>query len=149
MLLTFASESLGIPEQDTSTMTSTSTVKLQSIGAHDFNALADQTGLGQDAREMARLHLVEGLAMPEVGERFGVTRQRVRLAVEAIRRVHQAGVTRTGSVRVDVEIPEALAGPLGDFLEALRTASSKDAKGQAIAQVGRALAAARSALTRG
>ncbi len=149
MLLTFASDSLGAAEQDTSTMTSTSTVKLQSIGAHDFNALADRTGLGQDAREMARLHLVEGLPMPEVGERFGVTRQRVRLAVESIRRVHQAGVTRTGSVRVDIEIPEALAGPLADFLDALRTAGSKDTKVQAIAQVGRALAAAKSALARG
>ena len=98
---------------------------------------------------MARLHLVEGLPMPEVGERFGVTRQRVRLAVESIRRVHQAGVTRTGSVRVDIEIPEALAGPLADFLDALRTAGSKDTKVQAIAQVGRALAAAKSALARG
>jgi hypothetical protein len=129
-------------------MTSTSTVKLQSIGAHDFQVLADQTGLGQDAREMARLHLVEGMPMPEVGVRFGVTRQRVRLAVESIRRVHHTGGTRTGSVRVDVEIPEALAAPLGDFLEALRVATSKDIKGQAIAQVGRALASAKSALTR-
>lgn len=149
MLLTFASDSLGTSEQDTSIMTSTSTVKLQSIGAHDFEVLADQTGLGQDAREMARLHLVEGMPMPEVGLQFGVTRQRVRLAVESIRRVHQAGGTRTGSVRVDVEIPEALAAPLGDFLDALRASTSKDTKGQAIAQVGRALASAKSALTRG
>jgi hypothetical protein len=133
---------------DMATMT-TKGVKLQRIGQKDFDTLAGKTELQANAREMARLVLVEGETMGQVGEKFGVSRQRVSLAVEVIRRAHQAGLgmSRSGWVRVDLDLPEALSVLVAEFVEALeQSGASKEAKAVAIAQISKALVAAKAGL---
>lgn len=112
---------------------------LKRIDAREFDKLAEKTGLGEAAREMARLVLVEGKTMPEAAELCGTYKQRVSLAVGSIRRVHQGAATRSGWVSLNVEVPERLSGQLTELLTALKATKSRDAKALALSQVEHAI----------
>lgn len=121
-------------------------ITLMRVDGREFEKLADQTKLGRDAREMARLVLVEGRSAPEVASIYGMTKQRVRSAVESIRRVHQHSTTRSGWVSLQMEVPERLSIQLSEMLAALKAAESRDAKALALSQVEHALQRARQTL---
>ena len=114
--------------------------RLKRIGEAEFDMLADQTKLGDAARSMARMVLVDGQPAVEVARQFGMSKQRVGLAVESIRRAHQAlGTTRNGWVKVELELPERWFAPLQQVLDALRASSSASAQTVASSQVEHAL----------
>lgn len=124
---------------------------LTRIDKREFDKLADQTNLGDAAREMARLVLVDGMSMPEAGKQFGTSKQRVSLAVERIRQVHQSAgtLTRSGWVRLDAEMPERMSSLLADVLEAYKKSGSRDAKTLAVSQIEHALQSAKKTLDEG
>jgi hypothetical protein len=113
---------------------------LKRIGEVEFDKLADQTRLGDAARSMARMVLVEGQLAVDVAKQFGMSKQRVGLAVESIRRAHQSvGTTRNGWVKVELELPERWFSQLHQVLDALRASSSASAQTVALSQVEHAL----------
>lgn len=122
---------------------------LKRIDAREFDKLAEKTGLQPAAREMARLVLVDGKTLTEAAELCGTYKQRVSLAVGSIRRVHQGAVTRSGWVRMEVEVPERLSKHLSELLEALKGSTSRDAKALALAQMEHAMTKARKTLEGG
>ena len=122
---------------------------LKRIDAREFDKLAEKTGLGAAAREMARLVLVEGKTMPEAAELCGTYKQRVSLAVGSIRRVHQGAATRSGWVSLNMEVPERLSVQLTELLAALKVSKSRTAKALALSQVEHALQKARQTLADG
>ena len=122
---------------------------LKRIDAREFDKLAEKTGLGAAAREMARLVLVEGKTMPEAAELCGTYKQRVSLAVGSIRRVHQGAATRSGWVSLGMEMPERLSAQLTELLAALKGSKSRTAKALALSQVEHALQKARQTLADG
>lgn len=122
---------------------------LKRIDAREFDKLAEKTGLRAAAREMARLVLVDGKTLTEAAELCGTYKQRVSLAVGSIRRVHQGAATRSGWMRMEVEVPERLSKHLAEFLETLKASTSRDAKALALAQIEHALTKARTTLERG
>lgn len=114
--------------------------RLKRIGEAEFDMLADQTRLGDAARSMARMVLVEGQSAVDVAKQFGMSKQRVGLAVESIRRAHQSvATTRNGWVKVELELPERWFAQLPQVLDALRATSSPDAQAVALSQVAHAL----------
>lgn len=115
---------------------------LKRVDAREFARLAAMTGLQPAACEMARLVLVEGKTLTEAAAQCGTYKQRVSLAVESIRRVHQGAVTRSGWVRMEVEMPERLSKGLVELLEAMKVAKSRDEKALALVQVEHAIARA-------
>lgn len=124
---------------------------LTRIDKREFDKLADQTNLGEAAREMARLVLVDGKSMPEVGKQYGKSKQRVLLAVERIRQVHQGHttLTRSGWVRLDAEMPERMSSLLAEVLDAYKASESRDAKTLALSQIEHALQRAKQTLEDG
>lgn len=122
------------------------TMMLMGIEQAEFDALAAQTRLGEDAREMARLVLVEGRKMGEVAQIYKVTRQRVGLAVGSIRKVHEGGASGPGWVPLNMDVPASLGVELTEFLEALKLAATPESKALAISHVTSALSLARKSL---
>ena len=112
---------------------------LTRIDGREFDRLADQTSLGETAREMARLVLVEGKTMPDVGRLYGHSKQRVALAVNRIREIYQGTTTRTGWVRLDAEMPVRLSTLLEEWLAAYKESQSADARSLAMRQLEHAL----------
>ncbi len=99
------------------------------LDAREFERLANLTRLGANAREMARLTLVEGQTMHEVALAFDTIPQRVRLAVGSIHRV-QASLTWGATAPPVAAVPDCLLAPLSEFIssfKALRPAQLDDA----------------------
>ena len=115
------------------------TTTLTRIDGHEFEKLADQTSLGETARQMARLVLVDGKSMPDVGRLYGHSKQRVALAVNRIREIHQGTTTRTGWVRLDAEMPERMSTLLAEVIAAYKQSESQDARRLAMSQIEHAL----------
>jgi DNA-binding IclR family transcriptional regulator len=93
------------------------------LDAHEFERLANQTRLGANAREMARLTLVEGHSMHEVAQMLGTIPQRVRLAVGSIHRV-QAALTWGSPTLPASAVPDRLREPLGEFIASFNAVPS-------------------------
>lgn len=136
--MTFARESQPLNLQDNTAMDN-NPIKLKSIDAAEFEALADSTRMHQATRDMARLVLVNGKTGTEVAAMFGKSKQFVGKAVKAIREAHAASATSSAWVTLSLSIPENLNVQLQQFLEALRASNSAEANGLATAQVERAL----------
>lgn len=119
---------------------------LKRIDAREFDKLAEKTGLQPAALNMARLVLVEGKSITEAAKQCGTYKQRVSLAVGSIRRVHQVAATRSGWVRLEIEVPERLSKHLADLVEALKSSTSRDAKALVLARIELALTMARKTL---
>lgn len=92
------------------------------LSASEFNRLADTTRLGVNARAMARRVLVDGAAPTVVGEEFGLTRQRVHLAVNTMRKAHERDGGDSAWMSVSTVLPHALASAIEPLSGKLRKA---------------------------
>ena len=93
-------------------------MKLQRLTNEDFELLAGETQLGKDAREMAHRLLVLGESASDIARDMKVTRQRVSIAADAIRRqYHQRGL-KTGLMSVAVGVPHVLHAQVEVFTQA-------------------------------
>lgn len=95
-------------------------MRLTRLAPHIFDQVAADTRLGDQARGMARAVLVDGRAQADVATEYGMTKQRIGLAVTAIRRTYaKSSVPGWGSMRVELDLSESLALELGALAEAL------------------------------
>lgn len=111
--------------------------RLTRTSKEQFAELAALTGLGDDAREMARRYFVDGLTMEEAGRPFGVDRRRVNLAVQSIRRAfgQLPGSSVGGRVKASLDLPAPLVGALTEFGVALDTCKVKKRRDEAVGSV--------------
>lgn len=117
-------------------------MRLKRLTSKTFNQVAADTRLGDQAREMAHAVLVHGRAQVDVAAEYGMTKQRVNLAVAAIERAYVKFATPgESSIRVELELPEALALELGALAEVLMQCQDAEQKSAVIEKV---LSAARS-----
>lgn len=126
-----------------------SKTKVTRLSGPEFDRLAGKTGMGDEAKGMARLFLVEGVSQSEVGAIYGVSRSRVHIAVERIRREYAESSAKTGSalsrtlwVKVDVEMPDRLAVQLAEVMAGLKACKSKEKRALALSHLEHALAKA-------
>lgn len=102
-------------------------MELKRLSSDDFERLANETNLGDHARLMARAVLVDGRGQAEVATENEMSRQRINLAVGAIKRAYKAaGGSGQGIVSVLLEVPECLALELATFNKALSSCSSDE-----------------------
>ncbi len=117
-------------------------MRIKRLAPHTFDLVAADTRLGAQARDMARAVLVDGRAQADVATEYGMSRQRVNLAVAAIERAYvKLAAPGESSIRFELELPEALALELSALAEALVQCPDAERRGAA---VGKVLAAARS-----
>ena len=96
-------------------------MRLKRLTPQAFDRTAADTRLGDQAREMARAVLVDGRAQVDVATEHGMTKQRVSLAVAAIERAYKKATTPgVSSIRVELDLPEALALELAALVEAMK-----------------------------
>jgi len=103
-------------------------MKLVRLSASDFARIASRTRLGPAATAMASGILVERRGLAEVAAEHGVTRQRVFLAVESVRKEYSKSLEQCGSLAVELELPHTLAVPLEQFVLALKAHKSDGGK---------------------
>lgn len=103
-------------------------MKLVRLSASDFARIASRTRLGPAATAMASGILVERRGLAEVAAEHGVTRQRVFLAVESVRKEYSNSLEQCGSFTVELELPHTLAVPLEQFVLALDAQVSGELK---------------------
>lgn len=104
-------------------------MRLKRLTLQAFDRAAADTRMGDQAREMARAVLVDGRAQVDVATEYGMSKQRVSGAVATIERAYKK-VTTPGvsAIRVELDLPEALAlelGALADALEQCKDAALK------------------------
>ena len=99
----------------------TATMRLKRLTPQAFDRVAADTRMGEQAREMARAVLVDGRAQVDVATEHGMTKQRVSGAVATIERAYKK-TTPPGvsAIRVELELPEALALELAALVEAMQ-----------------------------
>lgn len=121
-------------------------MKLRRLTPQDFDRLAASTRMGDRACAMARAVLVDGRAQVDVATEYGMTKQRVSLAVGAIERAFvSSAAPGTGWVTVTLDLPESLALELAELSDSLK-GRPEDAQAKALAQVLRSMRAARAAV---
>ena len=103
-------------------------MKLVRLSANDFARIASRTRLGPAAANMASSILVERKGLAEVADEYGVTRQRVFLAVETVRKEYSKSLEQCGSLVVELELPHMLAVPLERLFLALNAQESAEVK---------------------
>ncbi|KQQ44666.1 hypothetical protein ASF61_21290 [Duganella sp. Leaf126] len=103
-------------------------MKLVRLSASDFARIASRTRLGPAATAMASGILVERRGLAEVAVEHGVTRQRVFLAVESVRKEYSNSLEQCGNLAVELELPHTLAVPLEQFVLTLHAQGSIDNK---------------------
>lgn len=111
-------------------------MKLTRLTSDDFDRLANMTNLSARARAMAQAVLVEGCPQTDVVIEEGMTRQRVNMAVDAIRLAYnKSGGMGTGWFTLELELPEPLALALRGLADSLKTCSNDQARRKASAEV--------------
>ena len=103
-------------------------MKLVRLSAKDFARIASRTRLGTGAKNMASSILVEGKGLIEVAAEYGVTKQRVFLAVETVRKEYSKSGEQCGDYSLKLELPHALVVPLEQFVLAFRAQESIEEK---------------------
>lgn len=104
--------------------------------------------LGEDARKMAYAVLVEGRKALDVAAEYGVTRQRVSLAVSSVRRAYAKSLTLEESVvSIELELPIALARELAELAAVLAKPLDAEKRDAAIEKVRIAIHSARTRLS--
>lgn len=121
-------------------------MKLSRLTAEDFVRIAAKTKMGADAQLMAKRVLVDQRALPEVASEHAVTKQRVHLAVEAIRKEYAKKHEQCGWIMAELELPHTLALELERFAVALAVQRDAGARQAAMVKFARALASAQHAL---
>ncbi len=122
-------------------------MKLQRLSPEEFDRIvAAKPRMLEQTRNMARAVLVEGRTQGNVAAEYGMSQQRVQLAVASIERAYMATAgVGGGVVRVSLELPESLALELGALLDALKGCSDA---ARADAAVDQAIAGIRGATRR-
>lgn len=122
-------------------------MKLIRLSPEDFSRLAEQTKLGEAARAMARAVLVDGRSQVDVANDYGMTKQRIGLAVGAINRVYEQSTAKsTAWVSVAIDLPDYLAHELADLIESLRTCPDEKKRQKALSVVSQSIAGAKLSL---
>lgn len=101
-------------------------MKLKRLTLQDFDRLADGTRLKARTRQLAREVLVDGGTPTAVAARYGMTPQRVSLAVGVIEKAYfedrEGGL---GWVSLDMDLPEKLALQLDELVRALKESKNE------------------------
>lgn len=122
-------------------------MKLTRLEPDDFELLASRkTEMGDDAKLMARGFLVEGRKLAEVAAEHDVSKQRVHLAVETIRKEYAKSKLTTGLFELELELPHSLAVDIERFAAALSLQSDSGLRQAALVKIARAIASAEHAL---
>ncbi|HCY63670.1 MAG TPA: hypothetical protein DHV59_12755 [Oxalobacteraceae bacterium] len=122
-------------------------MKLVRLSPQDFSRLAEQTKLGEAARAMARAVLVDGRTQTEVASDYGMTKQRVGLAVGAIHRVYEQSDGKSMAwVSVALDLPDFLSHQLADLMESLKTCEDEKKRQKALSVVSHSIASAKLSL---
>jgi len=100
--------------------------------------------MGEQARQMAGAVLVNGMTTTEAGKMFGVTRQRIGLAVAVIQRVYDSEVAPSSNAQINVsmDLPEVVALALGRFVTAHQDCVDGALQKEAVEQLEKAIDAA-------
>src|SRR6218665_646089 len=99
----------------------TTPMRLKRLTPQAFDRAAADTRMGDQAREMARAVLVDGRAQVDVATEYGMSKQRVSGAVATIERAYKKTTTPgASSIRVELDLPEALALELAALAEAMK-----------------------------
>ena len=102
-------------------------MRLKRLTQQTFDRAASDIRMGDQAREMARAVLVDGRAQVDVATEYGMSKQRVSGAVATIERAYKKTTTPgVSAIRVELDLPEALALELGALVEALVKCSDPD-----------------------
>lgn len=110
-------------------------MRLKRLTPADFNRLADGTRLKDRTRQLAWEVLVDGDAPSDVAARFGMTKQRVGLAVGVIEKAYFADKdSGLGWVSIEMELPEMIALQLDDVAKVLK-ASGDQAKLEEVSRI--------------
>lgn len=94
-------------------------MKLSRLDVRTFEFIASRTRMGPKAKAMAAAVLVEQQSLTASARRFNVSKQRVEVAVNTVRKAHHAVAPEMGWGRVSFEIPLVLAAALAGFVEVL------------------------------
>lgn len=121
-------------------------MKLTRLAPDDFEQLAKKTEMGMDARMMARGFLVERRTLTQLAARHNVSKQRVHLAVETIRKEYARSTLHTGWLELELELPHALAVDIERFAAALSLQADTGLRQAALVKIARAIASAEHAL---
>ena len=121
-------------------------MKLTRLAVDDFQVLADKTKMGTDARMMAKGFLVERRSLNEVAALFNVSKQRVHLAVETIRKEYTKSNGTSGWLGLELELPHALAVDIERLAVALNSQTDTELRRASLVKVTRAIAIAERAL---
>ena len=98
-------------------------MKLQRLSPEEFDRIvAAKPRMLERTRDMARAVLVDGRTQSDVAIEWGMSRQRVNLAVISVERTYmETAGSGGGLVRLSLEMPESLALELGTLLDALKS----------------------------
>lgn len=119
-------------------------MKLKRLTSRDFERIAKGTGLRSRTREMAQEVLVNGKSLSEVAALFGMTPQRVTLAVGVIERAYFADPAGGGGwVALDLQLPETIALELDQLAQELKDCGNGAAVEEAASILKTAMAKAR------
>lgn len=125
-------------------------MKLKRLSADDFDRLAASTRLGDRARDMARAVLVDGRSQVDVAAEFGMTKQRVHLAIATMERAYsQTSTPGRGWIGVDLNLPEPLALELTGLIDCLQKCENDALRDKALARAVRGIAEARQSIDGG
>jgi hypothetical protein len=125
-------------------------MRIRRLAPHTFDLVAADTRLGAQARDMARAVLVDGRAQADVATEYGMSRQRINLAVAVIERAYdKLGAPGESFIRCELELPAALARELGALAEALALCPDAERRAAAVEKVRAAARSGRKRLDRG
>lgn len=117
-------------------------MKLTRLAADDYDWLAARTEMGTDARMMAKGVLVDRRTLVEVAAEYDVSKQRVHLAVETIRKEYIRSKRQNGWLGVELELPHQLATDLERFAAALTEQHDAELRQAALVKLARAITSA-------
>lgn len=117
-------------------------MKLIRLAGDDFDLLAAETEMGPDARMMAKGVLVDRRTLTEMAAEYDVSKQRVHLAVETIRKEYAKSKQHNGWLGLELELPHELATNLERFAAALTSQSDAALREGALVKLARAIASA-------
>ena len=111
-------------------------MKLKRISQHEFDRIVAETGLTERTASMACSVLVHGRTQPDVAEEYGMTKQRVGLAVRVIeKRYFEVPGPADSVVSVDLDLPLLLAAELAALRDAIQDCKSGTKAARTINQV--------------
>jgi hypothetical protein len=104
-------------------------MRLKRLDLPSFEQLCGSTRLGPQARNMARAVLVDGRTLVDVAAEHGMSKQRVKLAVDSVEREYsRLSGELNGVVRIEVEIPAVVAIELSQLIDRLSSCQDESLK---------------------